>query len=52
VVSINLRDDGQIVAICTRGRDRQAIPVLDLPLPPGGTDGWEWIEAYRHWLRK
>ena len=43
VVSIDLRNDGQIVAICARGQDRQAIPVLDLPLPPGGPDGWEWI---------
>ena len=52
VVSIDLRDDGQIVAICARGRDRQAIPVLDLPLPPRGPDGWERVEACRHWLRK
>jgi hypothetical protein len=40
VVSIDLRDDGQIVAICARGRDQQAIPLLDLPLPPRGPDGW------------
>ena len=50
VTSIDLRDSGLIVAICTRGRDRQAIPLVDLPLitlrPPGN----EWIEAYRHWL--
>jgi hypothetical protein len=52
VVSIDLRDDGQIVAICARGRDRQAILLLDLPLPSGGLDGWEWIEAYRDWLRR
>src|SRR5258708_19840063 len=36
-VSIDLRDDGQIVAICARGRDRQAIPPLLPPFPPPGT---------------
>src|SRR5258708_21993378 len=44
VVGIDLRDDGQIVAICARGRDRQAILLLDLPLPSGVPDGREWIE--------
>jgi hypothetical protein len=52
VVSIDLRDDGEMVAVCARGRDRQAIPVLDLPLPPGEVAGWEWIDAYRYWSRK
>jgi hypothetical protein len=38
-----------IVAICHRGRIRQAIGILDLPLPDPPPDGVEWIEAYRHW---
>ena len=50
VASIDLRDSGLIVAICTRGRDRQAIPLVDLPLLSPGPTGSEWIEAYRHWL--
>jgi hypothetical protein len=50
VASIDLRDGDQIVALCTRGRDRQAIPVVDLPLPSPKPAGSEWIEAYRHWL--
>jgi hypothetical protein len=50
VASIDLRDGGQIVALCTRGRNRQAIPVVDLPLPSPKPAGSEWIEAYRHWL--
>jgi len=50
VASIDLRDGGQIVAICTRGRDRQAISLVDLPLPSPRRTGSEWIEAYRHWL--
>jgi hypothetical protein len=50
VADIDLTDDDQIAAVCVRGRTRQRIPILDLPLsaPP---DGAEWIEAYRHWAR-
>jgi hypothetical protein len=40
-----------ITAICVRGQHRQAIPVLDLPLPKPPPAGWEWIAAYRHWAR-
>ena len=50
VAGIDLRDGGQIVALCTRGRDRQAIAVADRPLPSPKPAGSEWIEAYRHWL--
>lgn len=38
-----------IVAICTRGRDRLRIDLLDLPLPTPPPAGVEWVEAYRHW---
>ena len=38
-----------IVAICVRGKHRQAIPILDLPLPDPPPQGAEWIAAYRHW---
>ncbi len=50
VTSIDLREGGQIVAVCTRGRDRQAIPLVDLPLPSPNPAGTDWIEAYRYWL--
>jgi hypothetical protein len=50
VASIELRGDYQIVAICARGRDRQAISIVDLPLPSPKPAGSEWIEAYRQWL--
>jgi hypothetical protein len=50
VASIDLRDTGLIVAICARGRDRQAIPLVDLPLLSPRPTGSDWIEAYRHWL--
>jgi hypothetical protein len=49
VESVDLTDAGQIVAICTRDRARQAIPIVDLPLPTPPPEGAEWIDAYRHW---
>ncbi len=49
VERIDMTADDQIVAICRRGRSRQAIPILDLPLPTPPPAGAEWIEAYRHW---
>jgi hypothetical protein len=51
VERIELRDDNTIVAICTRGRERQAIALLDLPLPKPPPAGWEWIAAYRCFSR-
>ncbi|MEV0809649.1 hypothetical protein [Micromonospora sp. NPDC050200] len=38
-----------IVAVCVRGRHRQRIDLLDLPLPTPAPDGAAWIDAYRHW---
>ena len=49
VERVDLTDAEEIVAICTRGRKRQAIPILELPLPVPRPRGWEWIEAYRRW---
>jgi len=40
-----------LVADCARGRHRQAIHVLDLPLPEPPPKGAEWIAAYRRWTR-
>jgi Calcium binding len=50
VKGVDMKPDGQIVAICVRGRVRQAIRILDLPLSTPAPDGAEWIAAYRHWL--
>jgi hypothetical protein len=47
VEDIDLTDYGAIVAYCQRGKYRQAIGVLDLPLPKPPPEGSEWIEAYR-----
>jgi hypothetical protein len=41
--------EDRIVATCHRGRQRQAIATLDLPLPDPPQDDSQWIEAYRHW---
>ncbi len=50
VTAIDLRDRGEIVAICTRGRERQAIGLMDLRLPSPRPAGADWIDAYRCWL--
>lgn len=51
VERVDLDETEQIVAICKRGRARQAIPILALPLPAPPPAGAEWIEAYRAWRR-
>ncbi|MGH8633986.1 MAG: hypothetical protein ACRET7_07630 [Burkholderiales bacterium] len=48
---IELTRSEDIVAICRRGRTRQAIPILELPLPRPAPRGAEWIEAYRRWAK-
>ena len=48
VASVDLTAGG-IVAICQRDGARQAISLLELPLPAPAPSGAEWIEAYRHW---
>jgi hypothetical protein len=48
---IDLTAGNEIVAICRRDAHKQAIPILDLPLPDPAPDGVEWIDAYRRWRR-
>ena len=50
VERFDLDRNEQIVAVCRRGRDRQSLPILDLPLPNPPPEGAEWIEAFRRWL--
>jgi hypothetical protein len=38
-----------IVANCVRGKHRQAIHLIDLPLPEPPPQGAEWIVAYQLW---
>jgi hypothetical protein len=51
VKRVDITEANDVVAVCYRGRDRQAIPILELPLPDPPPTGWEWIEAYRRWAR-
>jgi hypothetical protein len=51
VERVDITDDEQIVAVCTRGKSRQRIPILDLPLPDPHPAGAEWIDAFRRWKR-
>jgi hypothetical protein len=48
VERIELTRAEEIVAVCARGKVRQAIPVLDLPLRTPPPRGYESIEAYLH----
>lgn len=40
-------EDATIVAVCSRGRHHQRIPILDLLLPDDLPNGWARIEACR-----
>ena len=51
VKKIDVSVKGELVAVCYRGRERQAIPIRELPLPDSPPTGWEWIAAYRRWSR-
>ena len=50
VEAIDLREGNRIVAVCTRGKEKQAIAIADLPLRRPKPRGAAWIEAYRLWL--
>lgn len=50
VEAIEMTDDEQIVAVCTRGKSRQRVPILEVPLPNPPPEGSEWIDAYRRWV--
>lgn len=51
VESIDLTPADEIVAVCRKGKIRQKVSVLDLPLPSPFPEGAEWIAAYRYWRR-
>lgn len=51
VERVDITDDDRIVAVCARGRSRQRIPIIELPLPDPPPKGSEWIQAYRRWAR-
>jgi hypothetical protein len=45
VESIDITGDGQLVAICRKGKTRQRISLMELPLPSPPPEGAEWIAA-------
>lgn len=49
VTKVDITKRDQVVAICLRGKARQAFPILDLPMPVLRPEGAEWIDAYRRW---
>ena len=49
VIKIDITSRDHIMAICSRGKVTQAIPILDLPMPNPRREGAEWIDAYRRW---
>jgi len=49
VTKVDITKRDQIVAICLAEPARQAIPILDLPMPAPRPEGAEWIDAYRRW---
>ena len=51
VEQVDVTDDDRIVAVCARGKSRQRVPILDLPLPDPAPKGSKWIDAYRRWRR-
>ena len=51
VEKVDLSDHDDVIVVCRRGKERQSLPILDLPVPSPPPSGWEWIEAYRHWAR-
>lgn len=51
VQRVDFTEDEQLVAVCARGRLRQAIPILALALPDPLPPGAEWIQTYRRWVR-
>jgi hypothetical protein len=52
VEQVEMTDDDQLVAVCARGKTRQRVPILDLPLPDPPPEGAEWIDAFRRWKRR
>ena len=51
VERIDLSDDEQIVAVCSRDKAKQRVPILDLPLPNPPPEGADWVAAFRRWAR-
>jgi hypothetical protein len=49
VKAVEMNSAGEFLAICSAGKHKQKLPLLELPLPEPPPKGHEWILAYRHW---
>ena len=52
VTAVDLTTSDEIVAVCRRGRDVLRVALLELPMPDPRPGGAEWVDAYRHWVRR
>lgn len=52
VVDVRQNPAGHLVAVCRKGRLRQPIGLLELPLPDPPPDGAQWVAAYRRWAER
>jgi len=51
VQKVDITERDEIVAVCRRGRERQKVSILDLPLPSPRPERSQWIDAYRRWVK-
>ncbi|MFC5054079.1 hypothetical protein [Saccharothrix xinjiangensis] len=51
VTGVDLTHDERVVAVCVRGKSKQRISLLDLPLSASPPEGAQWIDAYRCWAK-
>lgn len=51
VERLEVTEDEQIAAVCSRAKSRQCLPILDLTLPDPAPAGSKWIKAFRRWTR-
>lgn len=43
-LTYDLTNDDRLASVCSRGKSRQRIPILDLPSPNPPPEGSEWLE--------
>ena len=51
VDNLGMHERDDVVVVCQRNRERLTLSILSVPLPDPPPDGWQWIEAYRHWAQ-
>jgi hypothetical protein len=51
VVTVDLNEAEDVVALCTSNGKRQRIPLVDLPIPDPPPAGAQWVAAFRRFAR-